>query len=68
MSNTAGLMQQAGGVAHWFGTQLAAMKNVIDGLITGGSMPVRQTLLYTIVMIIIAFMIVKSLTRKAKKP
>jgi hypothetical protein len=52
--------------ASWAGTQLAAMKNVIDGLITGGSMPVRQTLLYTIVMIIIAFAAVKLLTRKAK--
>ena len=55
--------------AQWAGTQLAAMKNVISGLINGtGTMPVRQTAISLFVIIVIAFMIVKSLTRKAKKP
>lgn len=52
---------------NWLGTQIAAMRTVIGALITGASMPARQTLLYTFVLIVILYFLVRIFTRK-KKP
>ena len=53
--------------AHWLEAQVTAMRGVISALITGGSFPARQTLIYTFVMIALLFLLTKGLSRKKGK-
>ena len=52
---------------HWLGAQITAIRGLIGALMTGGSFPARQTLLYTFVVITLVFGLTKILSRKKGK-